>query len=249
MASPPVRSLSPAAVLLVTAVSLGAIACVDPAKRFQEFNERIIDAGARIDAAPIDVIPDITGEFYLAVAPDPFPGATFHFVSTGTLTRTGDGLATVIFSHHPLDARTRVRVGDPMVTDEATVDRNGQFSASFGGMVDGRANEVTGSELTVAITFHSTILTEDVWCGVVAGGILSPLSLPLDGSPFGAVRIAPGTIGDDLPDPVTDCPEIDPDLDPDAGVPDAGVPDAMAPDAMAPDAMALDAMPPGNGDT
>jgi hypothetical protein len=225
-----VRSLiHPVAVGVGLALALGG--CVDPDKRFREFNDRIIDASTdRIDAQPFDELPDITGTFYLAVSPKPSPENIYQFLAEVALTDNGDGTGTVQISSQPLHKTERTPVGEPLTDEDVAVDRSGQFQPTFSGTVVGDADPVLGADLVATMVLDAIILSEDVWCGILNGEVTQPLNLSLDGSTFAAIRVAPGTVGDDLPAPVYECPELDPDPEPDAGVPDAAVPDA-SPDA------------------
>jgi hypothetical protein len=195
--------------LALFGASLGLVGCVDPGQRFDDFNSRIVDggAGAGTDAPAFDTLPDITGHFYVAMDPDPVPGAIFHLLAEVRFTDNGDGTGSADFSLQPLHKDDRTPVGDPLVSEGVVVDATGRFDAPFAGDIDGQANPATGSTLTVELVLAGAILDENVWCGVVNGRITQPLILPLDGSTFAAIRVEAGTEGDALPEPAVTCPE------------------------------------------
>ena len=75
------------------------------------------------------------------------------------------------------------------------------------GIIPGAANVITGNELTVDVVLVGRIQTQDLFCGDAMGMILKPIVLDIAGSTVGAVRVEPGMVGDDLPPPVSACPE------------------------------------------
>jgi hypothetical protein len=221
-------TISPNALFLpstvVAGISIALVGCVDPGQRFKEFNARIVDAGVAsgTDAAIFDELPDITGSFYLAMEPEPMPGVIFHMAAGVDFTSNGDGTATIHIELQPLHRENRTPVGPPLTITDISVSNTGQFSAEANGMIDGQANPVTGSDLTVAISLEGSILSENIWCGTVNGQIIAPLMLPLDGSTFASIRVAPGTTGQALPEPVFTCPELTPPGDDDQDDEDQG---------------------------
>ena len=67
--------------ILAVSAGLGWHGCVDPAKSFSDFENRVIDG------APIDIggscnggeIPDVNGEFFLGLAPSFAPAGVLKF--------------------------------------------------------------------------------------------------------------------------------------------------------------------------
>lgn len=221
-------------------ISFAAVGCADPAARFGEFTDRVVDGSVNtIDASPLDEIPDISGDFLLAADPAPFPGSYFRFKATAAMTRTGDDVA-VQLDFQPLHRMTGEPVGDaiPATPRMAAVSTTGEFEVRVMGVVPGEGNAISGTPVTIDLMVMATIRTEDYFCGLLNGGVVAPLTLDLNGSTFGAIRVPDGTDIIDLT-PVPNCVDLDPA---DAGVPDAMPPDAMpANDAAVGDAAAADA--------
>ncbi len=195
---------------MALAVSLVPVAaCVDAKSRFDEYDERVphIDAST-IDAPVVDMIPDIDGDWLLAVNPSVAPGSfvqlrvTWNVTSngaTGTLDGSYQPLKTYIITP-PNDAPGRVPVGAPLVTNGVAVDNTASFTANLVGILPGDANPVSGTEYPdTAITLMGTIRSMDTVCGTVSG-MVGPLNVA--GSTFGAVRITGAT----LPAPEGACP-------------------------------------------
>jgi hypothetical protein len=218
-------------------VALATIAgCPDPAARFDDFISRVPDAKVEEpepDAPPLEELPDVSGEFLVGVAPVVAPDATLRFISTNVMTMNGDGTATLDISLQPLRVNNGMPVGDPVALNDVPVSTSGTFTASFDDIfVEGEANPLTGSDIVADVILIGTIRNQDLYCGEVDGMVKQPSQLPLDGSTFGAIRVAPGTVGPDLPAPVVECPPL---VTTDAGVPDGGGSPADAgslPDAM-----------------
>ncbi|RMH43502.1 MAG: hypothetical protein D6689_05005 [Deltaproteobacteria bacterium] len=221
------------------AIACAFAACADPRSKFDEFGRHVVDAAVevRVDAAPVDEIPDVTGEFLLSMSPVIAPDIPFQYRATVSLDQSGD-IPMLAMTLTPLHRDTREPIDGFDSTYMAEVSRAGQFDASGESTVPGEANGITGAQVDVKLTLHGIIRTEDLFCGDLEGDVVRPTRINLDGSTFAAIRIEPGTTGDALPAPVAGCPS---DMPPDAGAPDAGAPDAGAPDAGAPDAGAPDA--------
>lgn len=165
-----------------------------------------IDAGDPADASTAD----FSGLYLFAIqrrAGDPV-----RFLATVAFTpSTGGGAAA--FSLQPLkvDGCPEVggggtAVGSPIATGDVEVD-----DASFGftipdAFVVGEANPVMCSALAVDLRIDGAARGDGSLCGDVSGSITLPPGQTFDGGTFGALPIAPGTVGDaNLPDPVTEC--------------------------------------------
>ncbi|HUS63970.1 MAG TPA: hypothetical protein VMZ28_05465 [Kofleriaceae bacterium] len=207
---------------VVTLALLGAAllaGCVDPGKRFDDFDRRVIDAGAagpQCDGA----LRDINGEFLIALSPGFSPDDVLQFIATVDMTTDGD-TATAAFSFQPLVAMEcdpdnyRETVGDPLEVDDVEIGSDGAFAFTFdGAQVAGQANEVSCGAILADITLTGIIRSPDEWCGDGSGMVMAPTPANLEGSTFGAIRIDPGTVGDDLPAPQPACAAC--------GEPDAG---------------------------
>jgi hypothetical protein len=225
---------------------LGA-GCTDPTARFHDFENAFPDAGpppdARIpvpDGAPRD-LPDPTGTYYVTfrtvnidISPDDDYKAATNLIWTIEATKDANGqpvsldMTTQTLSIKP---KGRMPVGVLLSKMDQPISPAGEFTLDFQNFVLVRDANFTDQDLLLNATFNATIQTADVFCGNInPGNVISPIPLDLTGSEFYAVRVPPGTIGDDLPLPLLACP---PPPMPDAGVPDAGstTPDATPPDA------------------
>ena len=194
-------------------VLLGSlVACVDAEQRFNEFDERVPDAGIidEPDAEPFDIVPNITGQFLVALSPVIAPDARILYIANIDMTPTTTGAVIDIEGLVALDRDTfdPVPETDPLVSMDNLVSIAGQFEAPIRGAVPGRANPLSGQPLVIDVVLLGSIVDQDLWCGI-ANGQETSLNIDLDGSTFGAVRIAEGTTGLDLPDPLAACPDPD----------------------------------------
>jgi hypothetical protein len=231
--------MKPLPLALISFSGLTLAACVDARQSYDDFGDRIIDAAARPDARGVDTIPDVTGQFYLVIRPAPTPSLPFQYIADVELEfGPGDDGATISLTMIHLDRDTREPVGDSQTAADVQVSASGEFTAEFPDVVvPARANAATGQQLLADVTLVGELRTEDLFCGIANGAVKSPIQLSLDDSTFGAIRITPGTTGDDLPEMLGECPTSS---DADAGVPDAGPADAGL-DAGGLDAAGLDA--------
>jgi hypothetical protein len=238
-------------IALSSLLALGAAACVDPKKTFDDFGGRVLDAAPVPDAMEGGGgVFDVTGPFLLSIATTaPVPVNPIRFLVNATFTEEGDG-GTVDLTIQPLaatpcgEATGGELVGEEVPIDDIVVAADGTFEVTLtAAVIDGAANPLLcGTPITADITLAGTIVSEDSICGAVSGMVTAPLSGALVGS-FGAVGLdEPVTVGDaNLPEAQTGCqggggePDAGPDDEPDAGVPDAGTdePDAGEADAAA----------------
>jgi hypothetical protein len=200
---------------LVSGLSVAALAplagCVDPAGKFDEFENRVIDArpgGGNGGGA----IHDVTGEFLLGLRPAFSPGDVIQFLVTSSLTETAGG-ATLDLAIQPLTAEKCTGNGGQPVGDELEetgidVNTTGEFTVVFTkARVDSQANDVSCSIIEADVGLTGVLRSADLFCGQVAGEVFRPAGVPpLDGSTFAAIRVAPGTLGGDLPEPMVECP-------------------------------------------
>jgi hypothetical protein len=172
--------------------------------------------GAPPDAAPPDAaLPDPQdGEFLLSVAVELFPNNPIRFITTVEFTQVGEG-GTADFTFQPIIAPNCVPetsgfpVGTPVTVTGIPIAADGTFNIDLvGATLPGPANPIPlpgiqCTELTGNVSVTGAIVNPDLSCGdaeVTAGTITIPGS-------FGAIRIVPGTVGDDnLPAPVSACP-------------------------------------------
>jgi len=228
--------------LLAGIVGSSAVGCPDPDGRFDDFEDRVPDAAVveTIDAMPLDMLPDVTGQFYVAFNPSVAPDLVIHFIVDYTLTKNGDGTGTIDMSTTALDAMTRMPVGPTSMLNDIAVSTAGEFAPTYDNLLlPATANPLTGAELLLDLNLSAKILDADSTCGVAgAGSTVVVPAVPLVGSTFGGQRITPGTLGAALPVPITHCPTEMPDggLPDAAPSPDAGADAAPAADADLPDA-------------
>ena len=208
---------------IITLIVIGAAGagCVDPGKKFDEFDRRVIDAdvgGLQCDGA----LRDISGEFLVTLSPGFAPDSLLQFIATVEAT-IEDGAGTASFSFQPIwaenceppDGDARTPVGNALEADDVELDGAGAYSFTFdNAQVDGRANAVSCGAILADITLTGIIQSPDLWCGDGSGMVMAPTPANLEGSTYGAIRIETGTVGEDLPDPQPACPACD---EPDAG--------------------------------
>ena len=215
-----VRTLSTA---LATALLASTLSCVDARGRLDEFANRVIDAGATtmIDAPAVAEVADISGQFLLTLDPVPIsPGKYIRYIADVTMTQA-NGDISMDLELRALDFQT-LELVEPVMPetfqDVAVNPDTGEIELALEGTrIPGAANAaVPGVEVTVTGTMRATIQSADLWCGTVSGQ--TNLGTSLEGTTMGAIRIEPGTLGTDLPDPVPACPSGE---SPDAGVPAA----------------------------
>jgi hypothetical protein len=205
--------------------------CVDPGKRLTDFEGAVVDGGSTDlpDGQALDEIPDIGGTWYVVFKPVPTPDIPIHTVWTVDFTRVGEDSATVAVVSNPLNKDTRVVIPAPFELTESAVNKAGEFTLEGTAMPLPNGSSALPQDIAVDLKLSVRIKSKDFMCGVMTEGRVVDPEVPLNGSTFGAQRVAPGTQGNDLPAAITECP---PDL-PDAGVPDAPVADI---DAATPDA-------------
>ena len=204
---------------LAVLVAAGAAACVDPAKRLDEFSERVVDAAPRADGA--GVLADISGEALLAISPSFMPEKLIRFITTATYAPDAVG-ATIDLTIQPVieDACCDTSdacdpgdggnpIGDAIAIEDIAVSADGGFTFELtDATVVGEANPISCSDIVADFELFGIIRSTDLVCGDVDGMVKSPLAVGLAGSTFAAVRIEPGTVGDaNLPAPVAECPE------------------------------------------
>jgi len=191
--------------LALSFAAFALLGCTDSLSRYEDFGERLVDAGAVVDepdAEALEELPDVNGTFLLGLAAVIAPDPPFQFLAELEL----DGRAVTI-SLTGLGRYDRMPVeGDPLVAENVPVDATGQFEANFQGEIPGDANVITGSTLTVDVTLIGRLQSPDMFCGEATGMILEPIELDIAGSTVGALRVEPGVVGEALPTPMADCP-------------------------------------------
>ena len=213
----PGRGNSWSVVLVVWAavLALPSLAgCVDPSSRLDGFSGRVVDADlTRPDGS--GGLYDVSGQFLATITPGFAPNAQLQFLATVSYSPTAGG-ATIDLSFQPLWSancqdptpdQIRTPVGDPLVVTGTAVNAGGAFDLTFmDATVDARANALLCGDIVADVELSGTLKSTDLFCGAVAGNVKQPIPASLDGSTFAAIRVADGTIGNALPDPVGACP-------------------------------------------
>lgn len=201
-------STRPVRAVLFAAAVLPVIACVDPKGRFDEYDERLphIDAST-IDSPMVDEIPNIDGDWLLALDPAIAMGSFVQIKVTWDVTATAD-TGVLDGSYQPLvtwgntppvDAPGRVPVGAALVANDVPVDNTASFSAHLVGILPGNANPISGTMYDIDVTLTGTIQSENVVCGTSAGSVGGVVDAA---GTWAAVRYT----GTDAPVPIARCP-------------------------------------------
>lgn len=202
------------------------MACADPGARLGDFEKRVVDANTdTVDAEVLTSIPDVSGDFLLALNPSAFPGSLFKFRANVELIDGTTDEPKIRLQLFPLDARNNVEIGEAIATDPEImpVSMTGEFTGAVRAETPGKTNPVSGTALTVDMTLRGIIRNADHFCGAADGQVVAPFTLDMNGSSFGAVRIPVDGSANDV-EPAGSC-LASPD-DSDAGPSDAGTADA-----------------------
>lgn len=157
-------------------------------------------------------VPDATGEFFFALAPSLSPKALLQFIAT-VLVDSSSEPATLTMSLQPLCTQSdQCTLGQPLgeayMVSAVELGEQCLFSVNISGFgILGGANSISGSPFIADITMDGALQTETFFCGSANGDVLvggSPI--PIDGSTFGSRGIATGTLGGNLPSPISACP-------------------------------------------
>lgn len=198
-------------VLVVAAFSTAA--CFDAEGRFEEYGDRLVDAGPPVelpDAAPLAEIPDVSGSFLVGLATTVAPDLPlrFRFINEMVVDTAGATLTTRV---QPLAVATGMPVGNEIVVEGIAVNVAGEFEIVLDPVaVAGQANPISGSDIEASIVLAGRIRSEERFCGTVPmGSVTKPLVLDVTGSTWSAIRIGDGVIGGDLPPVELVCPPDD----------------------------------------
>lgn len=161
----------------------------------------VADVGGDAGLVPPDVDlvagsrADVSGRFWFAAT---IPGLPTQLGLIADISYHEDGESASIDG--TLRSRTDPAGPAAAVFSEA-VDPDGGFTA----VIPNLSVSVGALEVDASLALRGIIVSEDLFCGAGAGAVTSPLSLDLDGSTFGAVRIADEAI-DEPNEVVTGCP-------------------------------------------
>ncbi len=225
--------LSRSGLLLTSASALLLSGCVDPKARLHDFENLVLDAtvyDAQIDAAPRDV-PDITGTFYVAFVTkgiDPDMDHLVNLIWTFEVTKGPNGQPVSLnMNTRSLNPQTRQpAMGDTLVAlNNVPISPGGEFQLDFKDFILVADANFTMGDLLLNQKLNVTIQSANVICAVVIeGAVVTPIPLDLKGSSAVGVRVPPGTVGNQLPAAVIECPQVS--TMPDGGLPDGGPVDA-----------------------
>jgi hypothetical protein len=199
--------------VLPAVTSVFAFACVDPDKDFDEFADRVVDAGPPTGGCPAEYFA-VDGEFLLSI--QTALGDPLRLVVTATSTPMASG-GTVDLAFQPLvagncpgqEGNGGQPAGDPLPPlEDIPVAADGTFDVTqLDATTPGEANPITCADIVADIQFIGCTKSADLICGDIDGMVKQPLMLPLTGSTFGAIKIETGARGDaNLPEPVAACP-------------------------------------------
>ena len=208
-------------VLLSPVLLLGCPA-PDAEGKFDDFFEETKEEREEFAMMKLDMgsqLADVNGTFLFAIEAVPVATNVYlQFIATVTLDIADDGSGgTRAIDFQPLSLMPTMQnlvprepVGEVIHVEGVAVSPSGNFRIeSLGGdvMVTGEANPITGSDIVADLGIEGFIQSPDLFCGNVFGMVSAPLQLPLDGSTFGAERIAatdPASLPTDI---VVRCPE------------------------------------------
>lgn len=159
------------------------------------------DVGGDVPLAPpeVDLSPgvraDVTGRFWFAAT---IPGLPTQLGLIADITYHEDGESASI------DGTLRSRTdpaGPAAAVFSEPVDADGGFTA----VIPDLSVSVGALAIDASLALTGILVSEDLFCGVGAGAVTSPLSLDLDGSTFGAIRMDDDAI-EEPAEVVTECP-------------------------------------------
>ena len=199
------------------ALTLLASGCPDSEARFNEFLDATQDhrdtgdgdgdTGEGDGDTGVEGLPNMDGTFLFALTTSLGPDTPLQFATTVSnmqIAEDGSG-ATADFNFRPLTLEVgetttpRECLPESLDFTDVAFDADGNFEIDMGlVMVSGEANPVTGSDIEATLTVLGHIVHQDAMCGELMGDLMSPLEYDLDGSEFGALRLA-----DDGCDPAT----------------------------------------------
>ena len=147
----------------------------------------------------------------LALSANALPDARIRLITTVDFTATDGEAGVADFTFQPIVATNcseemgGLTVGAATTVSDIPIDDEGAFQIVLSQLtLPALANAITCTEVVVdEIDVLGTVQSPDLTCGTVT---VTLDTLVLAGT-FGAIRIPPGTVGDDnLPEPVVACP-------------------------------------------
>jgi hypothetical protein len=186
--------------MLAVVTSLALVGCVDAREAYDDFGSRVVDANnTQIDGEVVSVLPNVDGEWLLAVRPNLPEDKIILFRTTIELTPVTENTGRIDLSAQPLAVADRSPVGAALLAMNQDVASDASFESPLTGLLPGAANPVIpGSNAAINATMHAQLRSADFLCGTLSG---TAGSLGLEGTTWGAVRIT----GDTLPEMIVRC--------------------------------------------
>jgi len=188
---------------ILLCLGLGALGCVDSQGRFDEFSQKIAEKNASVGDGGLGSgvcnpanVEQFAGTYLFALAAKPSPdNPILALLTVRPEMKDGIIVGTVLFE--PLAIKDGMStVG---VENEGTFELDGTnlMTPAFHVVLPGEADPVSpGLKAEADIIFEGRVCVEDMsvksFCGAASGNITIPLTLPLEGSTFGAVRVEEG---------------------------------------------------------
>lgn len=171
---------------LSAVASLTLVGCVDARGDYDDFGERLVDAGnGDVDGEVVSELPNVDGRWLLAVRPNLPEDRIIQFDAELDLTAVTANTGTMSINAQPLTVADQTPVGEAFVADGAEVANDASFDADFNGTLPGAANPVSGSDADIDAVLVAQIRNENFVCGELTG-MAGPL--PLAGTTWAAVR-------------------------------------------------------------
>jgi hypothetical protein len=179
------------------------VGCVDARGAYGEYEGRVVDANdTEVDGQIVSVLPDVDGEWLLAVRPNPNvvpEDRIIQFRATFDLTPVTENTGKIDVTAQPLRVDDRTAVGEAFEANQVAVASDATFDAPFVGTLPGEANPVVpGSNAAVDAVLLANIKSDQFLCGELTG---TAGALPLEGTTWAAIRVT----GDTLPAPIFRC--------------------------------------------
>ncbi len=191
---------------ILLCLGFGALGCVDAQGRFDEFSRKIAEKSANVrdggdsgDGGGKCNPPNaeqLAGTYLFALAAKPAPDTPIlALLTVKPEMKNGIIVGTVLFE--PLSTEDGMSTVGVKNEGSFELDGTALTTRAFPVVLPGNANPVTpGAEAQADIMFSGRVCLDGMsvksFCGSASGTITKPLTLPLDGSTFGAVRVEEG---------------------------------------------------------
>lgn len=186
-------------------LGLGTQGCIDSRLRFDEFSEKIAKKNASVDdgggvpsgGCITPTAEQLAGSYLFALSAKPSPdNPILALLTVKPELKDGKIVGSVLFE--PLAIKDGMSTVGVKNQGTFELDSNQLTTPAFHVVLPGEANPVSpGLKAEADIIFSGTVCLDDSmvarsFCGAASGDITAPLTLPLEGSTFGAVRIEKG---------------------------------------------------------